>query len=144
MSAGWPWNQPGSTGGPPSSTFGAMPAAFDLGGPSLGTDVVNFHFTAFNPTILNCTVMGPRSLVYYTIMTDPARPGATSLRDNQGASVAEVQWRTQPRINVRGSKAEMKVAEWLALSSDRWWAEFSCGLKTSADTSDATALARCP
>jgi hypothetical protein len=93
--------------------------AYSLGGPSLGANVVNFHFTAFNPTILNCTVMGPRSLVHYTVVTDPARPGATSLRDNQGASVAEVQWRTQPRIDVRGSKPGLKVAEWLPLSSDK-------------------------
>jgi hypothetical protein len=104
---------------PPSSIYGALPASSTLSGPSLGPDIVSFHFCAFNPTILNCTVMGPRSLVYYNIVTDASRPNLTTLYDNQGASIAQVHWRTQPRLDIRGGISGQKVAEWLPPSSNK-------------------------
>jgi hypothetical protein len=113
----WPWSQ--SDASNVASIFGALPASFQLGAPSLGlADLVSFHFTAFSPNILNCTVMGPRSLVYYKVATDPDNL-TTKLRDNQSAHAAIIQWRGQPYIEMKDIVPYQKILEWLPLSSNK-------------------------
>jgi hypothetical protein len=115
----WPWNQSTSTDGSPASIFGALPASFQLGAPNLGVaDLVSFHFTSFNPSILNCTVMGPRSIVYYKVVTERGS-STTVLRNNQGTDVAALEWRRQPYIEMQGSVPRQKISEWLPLSSNK-------------------------
>jgi hypothetical protein len=115
----WPWSQSGTSQGAPASAFGALPASFQFNTPSLGVaDLVSFHFAAFNPNILNCTIMGPRSIVYYQVVTE-AGGSTTVLRDNKGAHAAVLEWRRQPYIQMKGSVPHQRVSEWLLLSSNR-------------------------
>jgi hypothetical protein len=112
----WPWSQ---SNGAPASLFGALPAQFQLGAPPLGVaDLISFHFTSFAPSILNCTVMGPRSIVYYKVVTAPGS-STTTLRDNQGSEAALLGWSRQPYVQMGTSVPKQKVLEWLPLSSNK-------------------------
>jgi hypothetical protein len=118
MSKTWPWNQ-ANGGGVPTSIFGALPATFMLDTPSLGVaDLVAFHFTSFNPSILNCTVMGPRSIVYYKVVTEAGR-STTILCDSQSKDSAMLEWHRQPCVEMKGTLPRQKVLEWLVLSSNK-------------------------
>jgi hypothetical protein len=113
----WPWSQSDTSHG--ASIFGALPASFQLGAPSLGVaDLVSFHFAAFDPNILNCTVVGPRSIVYYKVVTD-SDSSATVLRDNQNAHTAVLEWHRQPCIEMKDNVPRQKISEWLPLSSNK-------------------------
>ncbi|KAJ7905913.1 hypothetical protein B0H13DRAFT_2274370 [Mycena leptocephala] len=63
-----------NNGGP--SIFGALPFT----SPDPLPTFFSFRFTSFNPTILNCNVIGPQSRPYFRIMTDTPMPGSPSFR----------------------------------------------------------------
>jgi hypothetical protein len=74
-----------------------------------------------NPTILDSTVIGPRSLVYYRIGSSLANGVFTTLvKDNHGANVAVISWQqSRPVLEFRGLPGRQKVREWLPMSSDQ-------------------------
>ncbi|EGO03861.1 hypothetical protein SERLA73DRAFT_175544 [Serpula lacrymans var. lacrymans S7.3] len=117
-------NAPSSNGSwdssvPPPSIFGALPYP---NAPSLDIpirDLITFRFSSFNPTILNCQVMGPRSQPVFYVITDSSLPGYTQLKDAAGANVALVEWQSHPLVEARGAVAKQPIRNWLRLSSDQ-------------------------
>lgn len=109
--------------GPAPSVFGALPSP----APATPADFVTFYLTSFNPSVLNCTVIGPQQKTYFTIITDPNMPTYTVLKDAKARSIGLVEWSsgsstttsTSPAIELRGVLSKQKIKEWLQLSYDR-------------------------
>ncbi|CAA7267291.1 unnamed protein product [Cyclocybe aegerita] len=97
--------------GPAPSVFGALPY------PS--SSLLTFYFTSFNPTIFNCTVIGPKSEVYYRIVTDNQMPGYTVIKNAKNENVSLIEWQAHPFIEIRGVLAKQQVKTWLGLTGDR-------------------------
>lgn len=114
------WNTSGGSN-PPPSILGALPSLYAPAPPaSAGGGVLSFHFTAFAPTILNCTVVGPQSRTFYRLVSDPAAsPLSTLVREFEGRTVARVEWDAHANIEIPGHAPKQRVAAWLGLSSDR-------------------------
>jgi hypothetical protein len=120
LSLTFPPNTPTPLASFPSTMFSAFPAALgsNMSAPSLaGVELVSCTFCAFNPTISNCTVLGPRDVVHYHVKTNPGERSSTLLLDLQGSAIAEIQWSEEPVVTIR--RTMWKVADWLVLSSDQ-------------------------
>ncbi|KAJ6540137.1 hypothetical protein DFH09DRAFT_1249541 [Mycena vulgaris] len=96
------------------SVHGALPFAAD---PS-ASNLVTFYFTAFKPTILNCTVIGRNTYAYFKITTDPSMPGYTAVKNPDGKIIALVEWKDRPLAEIRDVFSKQRVSEWLTLSPD--------------------------
>ncbi|KAJ6517488.1 hypothetical protein C8R47DRAFT_1255101 [Mycena vitilis] len=96
------------------SVHGALPFSAD---PSASESVI-FHFTAFKPSILNCTVAGKNTFPYFKITTDPSMPGYTAVKSAEGHSVALIEWKERPLSEIRNVLSKQPVADWLLLSDD--------------------------
>ncbi|KAJ6616764.1 hypothetical protein B0H10DRAFT_2389546 [Mycena sp. CBHHK59/15] len=96
------------------SVHGALPFAAD---PSI-SNLVTFYFTAFNPTILNCTVIGRNTFPYFRITTDSSMPGYTVVKNTDGKKIALIEWKDRPLIEVREILSKQMVSQWLPLSAD--------------------------
>ncbi|KAJ7115670.1 hypothetical protein C8R44DRAFT_880095 [Mycena epipterygia] len=96
------------------SVHGALPFAAD---PS-ASNLVTFHFMAFNPTILNCTVVGQNTYPYFKIATDSSMPGYTSVKNPDGKIIALVEWKDRPLAEIRNVFSKRRVSDWLVLSRD--------------------------
>ncbi|KAF8842903.1 hypothetical protein BDN67DRAFT_1009367 [Paxillus ammoniavirescens] len=107
-----------STGGAPS-VFGALPYPTASANQVSLNELVTFRFTSFNPTILNCTVIGPNNETYFRVVTDASMQGYTVLKNSRGSNIALVEWQTHPNVEARGVAAKQPVAQWLQLASDR-------------------------
>jgi hypothetical protein len=99
---------------PPPSVYGALPS------PAMApvSNMVVFHATSFSPTILNSTVVGPQGQVYFHIVTDNELSGYTVFKDAQNKSIALIEWKTPPTVELRGIMSG-SARSWLKLSSDR-------------------------
>ncbi|KAF8348546.1 hypothetical protein F5887DRAFT_1157016 [Amanita rubescens] len=75
---------------PPPSIFGALPY------PAPSSNSLKLEFTSFNPSVLNCTVLGTQGQVFYQVVTDPHNPGYTVLKNASGKNVALVEWQGPP------------------------------------------------
>ncbi|KAJ7103846.1 hypothetical protein C8R44DRAFT_834601 [Mycena epipterygia] len=107
------WQNAGGNGRP--SIFGALPFT----SPNALPTFFSFRFTAFNPTILNCNVVGPQSRPYFRIMTDAPMPGVTVFQNSNGQNMALVQWHRHPEVEIRGTISRQRTAEMLPLSTDQ-------------------------
>ncbi|KAJ6603581.1 hypothetical protein DFH09DRAFT_1019444 [Mycena vulgaris] len=96
------------------SVHGALPFAAD---PS-ASNLVTFYFTAFKPTILNCTVLGRNTYPYFKITTDPSLPGYSAIKNPDGKVISLIEWKDRPLVEVRDVFSKQRVSEWLALSPD--------------------------
>ncbi|EEB98779.1 hypothetical protein MPER_01658 [Moniliophthora perniciosa FA553] len=104
------WN---SKDGIPPSVYGALPAADSSTLPSL-----SYSF-APNPSLLNCTVVGPNNSPHFYVVTDPNMPNYTVFKAYDGKSIALVEWSQTPQVEIRGTVAKQPVATFLKLSSDQ-------------------------
>jgi hypothetical protein len=96
------------------SVHGALPFSAD---PS-ASNLVVFHFTAFKPSILNCTVIGQNTYPYFKITTDPSMPGYTAVKNPDGKTIALIEWKDRPLVEIRNVFSKQRVSEWLPLSPD--------------------------
>lgn len=96
------------------SVHGALPFAAD---PS-ASNLVTFSFTAFNPTILNCTVIGKNTYPYFKVTTDASMSGYTAVKNPDGKTIALIEWKDHPLAEIRNVFSKQRVSEWLALSPD--------------------------
>jgi len=101
----------GSQSPPPASIFGALPSTTPLSPAS----TLTFLFTSLNPNILNCTVMGPNSQRYFTVSTGGSSHGHgfTIFHKHNGESVAIIEWKQHPIIEVRDIVPKQFTAQWL-------------------------------
>jgi hypothetical protein len=112
---GWLYggNGGGNSAQSPISIFGALPAPFPT-----TSSLVAFHFTSFNPTILNCTILGPNSRPYFHVTTDSSF-AYTVLKNNEGRTLAAISWQTQPIVEVPGTTPKQAARQFLRLSPDQ-------------------------
>ncbi|KAJ6528274.1 hypothetical protein DFH09DRAFT_935328 [Mycena vulgaris] len=96
------------------SVHGALPFAAD---PS-ASNLVTFYFTAFKPTILNCTVLGRNTYPYFKITTDPSFPGYSAIKNPDAKVIGLIEWKDRPLVEIRDVFSKQRVSEWLALSPD--------------------------
>ncbi|KAJ7780866.1 hypothetical protein DFH07DRAFT_950088 [Mycena maculata] len=110
-------NAPGSSGNfpPQPSIFGALPFPTSPSAPTL----LSFSFASFNPTLLNSTVTGPQSRVFFNITTDSPTVGFSVFRDPATHPVVIIEWLEHPVIEIRGILSKRHTSEWLALSQNR-------------------------
>lgn len=111
--------------GPAPSVMGALPYPSAPSYPIAPNNVISFTFTSLNPTILNCTVLGPQNRPYFLIVTDASMPGYTLLKDVETKNVALVEWQHSPLVEARGILQKQRITDWLKLSSDRRSAQFT-------------------
>ncbi|KAJ6511635.1 hypothetical protein DFH09DRAFT_941973 [Mycena vulgaris] len=109
-----------NTGGAASSNgrpsiFGALPFT----SPDTLPTFFSFRFTSFNPTILNCTIIGPQSRPYFRIVTDAPIPGVSTFQNSNGQNVALVQWHRHPEVEIRNIVSRQRTSEMLSLSPDQ-------------------------
>lgn len=83
------WNT-GSDGGS-SSIVGAL-SYTKSSYPLPPKDLVPFEFTALNPMLLNCAVLGSNNRVYFSVATDASTAGYTVFKDADLRSMALVEW----------------------------------------------------
>lgn len=118
-----PYGQQWQQGGAAPSIFGALPSLPVSQAPrAIQADSVTFSFTNFKTTILNSTVLGPQGRTAYRIITEPAQPACTIIKDNESKTVAMVQWQPAASLEVRGVTNRQRVRDWLRLSSDQRYA----------------------
>ncbi|CCL99211.1 uncharacterized protein FIBRA_01226 [Fibroporia radiculosa] len=101
------------------SIFGALPSAPITASKTAQSESIEFKFTDFRTTILNCTVVGPQNRVVYRVTTDSGAASGTMWKDNESRNVAMVTWQPNPAIEMRGMTAKQRVRDWLRLSSDQ-------------------------
>jgi hypothetical protein len=111
--SGWAESKKTNESTPPPSIFGALPY------PSTPSNSLKLSFASFNPSILNCSVVGTQGQVFYHVVTDPHNPGYSLLKNASGKNVALVEWQSQPFVEIRGALSKQHVADWLKLSQDR-------------------------
>ncbi|KAJ7136361.1 hypothetical protein C8R43DRAFT_893992 [Mycena crocata] len=95
------------------SVHGALPFAAD---PSASNLI--FYFTALNPTMLNCSVVGRNTYPYFKITTDASMPGYTAVKNTEGKTIALIEWKERPLVEIRNVFSKQRVSKWLTLSSD--------------------------
>lgn len=106
----------GSQSPPQPSVYGALPHAVAATPPT----TITFHFVAFSPSILNCSVVGPQGRKYYSISTSSPNVGASTLfYDPEGQNAAVIEWHQQPTVEVHGAVAKQMTSQWIGLSADR-------------------------
>ncbi|KAI0739070.1 hypothetical protein C8Q80DRAFT_1113074 [Daedaleopsis nitida] len=115
-----PYGQQWQQGGAAPSIYGALPSAQVARAPHVAqADSVTFIFTNFKTTILNSAILGPQHRTAYRVVTEPAQPACTVIKDNESKSVAMVQWQPGATLEIRGVASRQRAREWLRLSSDQ-------------------------
>ncbi|KAJ7064787.1 hypothetical protein C8F01DRAFT_983428 [Mycena amicta] len=120
------WSQQSSASGSSSSSSSSSPSMYgalpypNAPGTNPAPNLATFHLTSFNPTILNCYVLGTSSAqIYYTVSTDSQMVGYTVIKTVDGRGVALVEWQKHPRVEVRGAVPKQDTRDWLKLSRDK-------------------------
>ncbi|KAJ6465389.1 hypothetical protein C8R45DRAFT_839975 [Mycena sanguinolenta] len=99
---------------PQPSLLGALPFSSPASPPIL----LSFAFASFNPDILNSTVTGPQSRLYFRITTDSPPAPRTAFFDYAGNPIAIIEWLEQPTVEIRGTLSKRPTSQWLALSQN--------------------------
>lgn len=115
-----PYGQQWQQGGATPSIFGALPSLPPTGNSSsMQAGTVTFTFTNFKTTILNSTVFGPNQRTMYRVVTEPAQPPVTIIKDNESKTVALVHWQPAATVEIRGAANKQRVRDWLRLARDQ-------------------------
>ncbi|KAF9066011.1 hypothetical protein BDP27DRAFT_1228131 [Rhodocollybia butyracea] len=106
-----------TTSEPLPSIYGALP--FPL--PVEDRPSMVFTFTGFDPTVTNCTILGPNGSPQFRIVTDSSMPGYTLLKTLDGRRSALIEWRNQAKckVEIRGMVSKQYVSEFLRVSPDK-------------------------
>ena len=120
MAQQWPWSHVPQLL-PPTSLYCALPLTPPPPEIQPALSLFSIHFTAFDPTILNCIVVGPRWKVYYrtsTTIQPQTLHLTTQLKDDEGNVAATIDWSESPRVAIRGHTRGVGTSEWLASSHE--------------------------
>ncbi|KAK6997230.1 hypothetical protein R3P38DRAFT_2563736 [Favolaschia claudopus] len=110
-----PYSQGWQSSGSAPSTYGAVP----FSSPNALPTFLSFKFTSFNPTVLNCNIIGPKSRPYFRILTDAPMPGVTLVQNQNGQNIALIQWHRHPEVEIRNILERQRTSEMLGLTPDR-------------------------
>ncbi|KAJ6450773.1 hypothetical protein C8R45DRAFT_1127480 [Mycena sanguinolenta] len=97
---------------PRPSLLGALP----LLSPAPPPILLSFTFGSLNPNILNSTVTGPDSRLYFTISTDSLAATCTAFFNATGNPIAIIEWREHPVAEIHGILSKRRISQWLTLS----------------------------
>jgi hypothetical protein len=97
--------------------FGALPYALPRT-PS-PPPFTTYRFVSETNSILNSVVLDPSSNRCYEVTTDPEMPDYSILKNAKGKSVALIEWKSHPDVEVRGALQKQAVKDWLKLSPDK-------------------------
>jgi len=99
------------------SSYGALPLAWSpivqtkLMPLSTSTTIRFTPSTSTNSRSVNCTIVGPRNRVLYTVATE--NPSLTIVKDSERHPVALVEWSSMPVVDIRGEKGKKRLDQWL-------------------------------
>ncbi|KAJ7255795.1 hypothetical protein B0H12DRAFT_1183391 [Mycena haematopus] len=82
-------------------------------------NLITFYLTSLNPSVLNCSVIGPRARLHYTISTDNSMGNYTVFKNADKKSIALVEWTKHPRVEIRGVIPKQETQGWLKISGDQ-------------------------
>ncbi|KAG7086560.1 hypothetical protein E1B28_002508 [Marasmius oreades] len=100
---------------PPPSVFGALPV---FSPNATNSPMLTYTFTSFNPSILNCTILGPGNTPSFNVFTDPAMPGYTIFKTPDGKSFGLLEWSQASKVEIRGAVAKQLASQFLRRSTD--------------------------
>lgn len=116
VNGGYPNAGPsGSPVVPQPSIFGALPYPTQNSPPTF----LAFRFTSFNTTILDSTVMGPKSQAYFRVTTDAPRAGFTVVQNSANQPMIMIEWSKNAIIEVRDIISKRHTSTLLALAPDK-------------------------
>ncbi|KAJ7610308.1 hypothetical protein DFH06DRAFT_998435 [Mycena polygramma] len=98
------------------SIYGALPYPTP---PSAAPNVITFAFLAPNGSVLNSVVNGPQSQTYFRVTTDSTTAGFSMVENAQQETIAMIEWRKHPVVEIVGVVSKRNSAQWLTLSPDR-------------------------
>ncbi|KAJ7108733.1 hypothetical protein C8R44DRAFT_834116 [Mycena epipterygia] len=98
------------------SVYGALPYSTP---PIAIPNFLRFTFSPLDGTILNALVMGPQSRTYFRISTDSTSSGFSVVQNSKLESVALVEWRSHPIVEIQNIVSKRSSSQWLELSPDR-------------------------
>ncbi|KAJ6557933.1 hypothetical protein B0H19DRAFT_1070526 [Mycena capillaripes] len=113
-------NNPNATNNPAWGTtpsiYGALPYS---GNPPFAPEFMVFTFSPLDGTILNSLVLGPKSRTYFRVNTDSTTSGFSVVQNPKLESVALIEWRSHPIIEIRDIVSKRATSQWLGLSPDK-------------------------
>ncbi|KAJ6614596.1 hypothetical protein B0H10DRAFT_1803113 [Mycena sp. CBHHK59/15] len=80
---------------------------------------LTFNFSSLDGTILDSEIVGPHSRTYFRVSTDSTTSGFSVIQNAKQESVALIEWKTHPVIEIRGIVSKRTSAQWLPLSPDK-------------------------
>lgn len=98
------------------SVYGALPYSAP---PTAIPNFLRFTFSPLDGTILNALVMGPQSRTYFRISTDSTSSGFSVVQNSKLESVALVEWRSHPIVEIQNIVSKRSSSQWLELSPDK-------------------------
>ncbi|KAJ7141771.1 hypothetical protein C8R43DRAFT_892557 [Mycena crocata] len=99
-----------------SPLYGALPYSTPL---SAAPTFLTFTFSPLDGTILNSLVLGPNSRTYFRVTTDSNATGFSVIQNPKLESVALVEWRRHPIVEIRDIVSKRATSQLLALSLDK-------------------------
>ncbi|KAJ6466369.1 hypothetical protein C8R45DRAFT_839471 [Mycena sanguinolenta] len=100
---------------PGPSMYGALPYA-----PTAATpNVIRFDFSTSTRTVLNSVVNGPQSQTYFRVTTDSTAAGFSMVQNARHETIAIIEWRKHPVVEICGIVANRKTSQFLPLSPDK-------------------------
>lgn len=92
-------------------------------------NLITFSFSSPCSSVLNSIVTGPQSQRYFRITTDSTTGGFSIVQNTRQESVAMIEWRKHPVVEIIGQVSKTNSAKWLALSPDKSYAALSFSSK---------------
>jgi hypothetical protein len=120
FSQGWSNGPPNPTNnaswGPSPSVYGALPYTAP---PNSAPNVIGFAFLPSNGTVLNSIINGPKSQTYFRVTTDSTTAGFSMVQNARNETIAMIEWRKHPVVEICGVVSKRNSSQWLALSPDK-------------------------
>ncbi|KAG7449685.1 uncharacterized protein BT62DRAFT_1073117 [Guyanagaster necrorhizus] len=124
----------GSSSEIPPSIYGALP--WD-GSSSNAPSLYAFYFTTLNPSIIDCTVIGPNNEPQFYVTTNSTMPGYTVLKAADGRSLGLIEWKnSSSQVEIRGAVPKQATNDFLRLSHDHRYRIMRVGGRDYILTSD--------
>ncbi|KAJ6613797.1 hypothetical protein B0H10DRAFT_1804756 [Mycena sp. CBHHK59/15] len=111
---------PNSTSwGSSPSILGALPYLMPQKPKPTFLNPITFMFSSSSGMILNSDVTGPQSQRHFSIMTDSTKGGFSIIQNFGGESIAVIEWRKHPVVEIISTVSMRTSAEWLRLSHSK-------------------------
>ncbi|KAJ7725343.1 hypothetical protein B0H16DRAFT_281669 [Mycena metata] len=117
------WSYPSSYNAPQNTSWAANPSMYGAlpytAPPNSTPNAIEFTFVPSNGSILNSIVTGPQSQTYFRITTDSTKSGFSIVQNPRLESIAMIEWRKHPVVEIFGILSKRNSAQFLALSYDK-------------------------